>query len=84
MGDRRNYPLPSLLAELPETYREELAERFWSKVLRGPGCWPWRTYVTPQGYAHFSVKGRMRKAHRVAYELVNGPASISDSKGATR
>lgn len=45
--------------------------RFWSKVRYGPDCWEWQ--ATPsQAYGLFRHKGKMRKAHRVAYELTHG------------
>ena len=37
------------------------------------GCWVWKWSVHPKGYATVRVNGRTRKAHRVAYELVNDP-----------
>lgn len=48
------------------------AVRFWSKVRYGSGCWEWQ--ATPsQAYGLFRHKGKMRKAHRMAYELTHGP-----------
>lgn len=37
------------------------------------GCWVWNWSVHPKGYALVLFKGKPRKAHRVAYELVYGP-----------
>jgi hypothetical protein len=55
-----------------------IAERFWSKVdLDGPGgCWLWRASVNNHGYGTFylSPDRRHAYAHRVAYELLVGPA----------
>lgn len=53
----------------------EDVERFWSKVtVREPGaCWEWRGAKHPDGYGSFSLGGKMVAAHRVAYELANGP-----------
>lgn len=52
-----------------------LGERFWAKVaVRGPDdCWEWRAATDSWGYGHISVVGKLRKAHRVAYELAVGP-----------
>lgn len=50
--------------------------RFWAKVDRsgGPGaCWPWLAATNGDGYGKFKLDGRMQRAHRVAYELTNGP-----------
>lgn len=37
------------------------------------GCWVWNWSVERKGYATIVVDGKHRKAHRVAYELGNGP-----------
>lgn len=55
--------------------------RFWEKVCRPAGpdeCWIW-TAATTNGYGVFCVDGRNQRAHRVAYEIVNG--SIPDGTG---
>ena len=39
----------------------------------GNGCWVWNWAVQRKGYASVWVDGRGVKAHRVAYELANGP-----------
>ncbi len=45
--------------------------RFWSKVNVGDRaeCWPWRAKISGKGYGGFQDM----KAHRVAYELLEGP-----------
>lgn len=48
-------------------------QRFWSKAEIGPGCWLWKAHRTPRGYGYFWKDGRLVPAHRVAYELTNGP-----------
>lgn len=53
--------------------KQLLAERFWSKVRIGPGCWEWTASRWRNGYGQFGMKGTMRAAHRVAYELSIGP-----------
>ncbi len=59
--------------------RGTLAERFWAKVDQSGGpdaCWPWTGYRLPGGYGQIGegpAGGRKLYAHRVAYELVNGP-----------
>lgn len=58
------------------TIPAETIERFWSKVDRSGGphaCWPWTAAKNADGYGAFRLHGVMRKAHRVAYELVVGP-----------
>ncbi len=55
-----------------------LPDRFWDKVDRGPGrgpdgsCWTWTTSVDTDGYGQIRVDGRMRSAHRLAYESLVG------------
>lgn len=39
----------------------------------GNGCWVWNWAVQRKGYASVWINGRGVKAHRVAYELANGP-----------
>ncbi len=52
---------------------EKLQLRFWSKVLKGPGCWRWLASKNGGGYGRIKVKGRLLMAHRVSYELAFGP-----------
>lgn len=52
---------------------EREAERFWAKVQVGPGCWPWTASLHTAGYGQFTVGRKPRRAHRVSYELHNGP-----------
>ncbi len=50
----------------------EYVEKFWTKVDRsgGPGaCWIWTGGKTIGGYGRY----RGKKAHRVAWEIENGP-----------
>lgn len=58
--------------------RGRFAERFWSHVDKSGGpdaCWPWMLSLDSGGYGHVGRDGKLVKAHRVAYELVNGPIS---------
>lgn len=52
-----------------------LEERFWSKVDRRcqGECWNWLAGRNSGGYGVFIVRGKNQKAHRVAWELTNGP-----------
>lgn len=59
--------------------RRSLEERFWEKVNRSAfkGCWLWKGSTFHFGHGQFSVtqdgRRRNKKAHRVAWELTNGP-----------
>ena len=44
-------------------------ERFWNKVQKSSGCWLWTGTILHDGYGQFD----RRRAHRVAWELTNGP-----------
>jgi hypothetical protein len=51
-----------------------LAERFWEKVSKDGDCWLWTASLTRGGYGQFPLrKGVIRRAHRIAWELENGP-----------
>lgn len=50
-----------------------IADRFWSKVKKGPGCWEWQAACDPDGYGRFGGK----LAHRTAWLLTNGDAGAS-------
>lgn len=51
----------------------ELADRFWAKVDRSGECWTWTASAHSFGYGRFGIGRRVFTAHRVAWELVNGP-----------
>lgn len=50
-------------------------ERFFQRVAFIPfhPCWEWMGAKTPLGYGLFRYKGRRTGAHRVSYEIHNGP-----------
>lgn len=55
-------------------------DRFWSKVKPTEGvqqaetCWEWAGSTDASGYGMFRVSSaKVRRAHRVAFELMNGP-----------
>lgn len=50
-----------------------LAERFWSRVRKGDGCWEWTGEVRATGYARIRVNGREETAHRASWLIHNGP-----------
>lgn len=52
--------------------------RFWNMVARTQGCWLWSGATDRHGYGVFTFGPRdQRLAHRVAWELTNGPLAVS-------
>lgn len=52
--------------------------RFQEKFEITDSCWVWKAYRNQGGYGSFSVKGRMRLAHRVSFEMFKGELEPSD------
>ncbi len=54
--------------------KKALEERFNEKWIPVPesGCWLWAGSVSNAGYGLILVNGKMRRAHRVGYELYRG------------
>lgn len=50
-----------------------LSERFWPRVQKSSGCWEWLGSRFKNGYGRLMVNKKRVKAHRVAFELLNGP-----------
>src|SRR5262245_52928443 len=50
-----------------------LARRVWEKVEKTERCWLWTGTVSASGYGLIAVERRNRVAHRVVWELRNGP-----------
>lgn len=48
------------------------AERFWSKVRLGDGCWEW-IGTKSSGYGQVWRDGKMVLSHRVSWEIYEGP-----------
>ena len=49
---------------------------FWSKVsvpASRSDCWEWHSTVNSQGYGRININRKWIAAHRLSYELVNGP-----------
>ena len=55
--------------------RTPVSERLWRRVVkRDDGCWEWQGKRGGIGYGHIKDDGgATRMAHRVSWELVNGP-----------
>ena len=52
-----------------------IVQRFWNKVdqTSEDQCWPWTAARNSDGYGVFRVGDRFQRAHRVSYELCEGP-----------
>ena len=52
-----------------------LRERFHALISYEPnsGCWIWTGAQGNKGYGRFWLNGKLQQAHRVAWEIVNGP-----------
>ncbi len=62
-------------AKISITLPEEEINKFWSKTKSIPGsdCLWWTGKVNYSGYGNHSYKGNSWRAHRLAFELKNGP-----------
>jgi hypothetical protein len=50
-----------------------LPERFWSRVHKAESCWLWTGHRDKDGYGILPYDGKLLRAHRVSWELHNGP-----------
>jgi hypothetical protein len=49
-------------------------DRFWAKIEKTEGCWLWTACTDAiSGYGRVTINKTTRYAHRVAYEIENGP-----------
>jgi len=46
---------------------------FWAKVKKTDTCWLWTGSTTKLGYGQFRVGKKIKRAHRIAYELLKEP-----------
>jgi hypothetical protein len=59
-------------------------KRFWAKVMRTKTCWLWAGAMHANGYGGVRFNGKLQKAHRVAWELRNGPIPSGIAAGFMR
>lgn len=55
---------------------DPLSQRFWAKVERvddSHSCWNWKAAIDSKGYGRMGIRRRLYGAHRIAWELENGP-----------
>lgn len=64
-----------IIKEMNTDYLQKVQGRFWANVdKRGPDdCWEWQGYGNGKGYGTLWVSGSQCLAHRLSYELNNGP-----------
>jgi hypothetical protein len=65
----------NLLGDLILETREQLEQRFWSKVNikdNPDECWNWIASIDTPGYGGFKYNGKKVNSHRMAYELIHG------------
>jgi hypothetical protein len=48
-------------------------ERFWLRVRKTDGCWLWTGSAHVRGYGSMKIDYRTVRAHRLSYEMANGP-----------
>lgn len=53
--------------------RGHLTDRFWDKVSRPEGCWKWTGVKNQFGYGRLRTGKSMIVAHRVSWQIHNGP-----------
>lgn len=53
--------------------RQDIESRFWSKVQKTESCWLWTAGLNATGYGIFRLPDKCVFAHRLSYELTNGP-----------
>jgi hypothetical protein len=60
----------------PKQSLSKTIERFWGRVDQSGGrfaCWPWMASRKEKGYGQMYFMGKTCRAHRIAYQLENGP-----------
>lgn len=71
----RHYDRLMKYGDVNKSFHGTQSQRFWAKVNKTDTCWLWTASKTSNGYGQFNPGGRSRPrpAHRVSWELVNGP-----------
>jgi hypothetical protein len=55
------------------SWQARFSEHFWHQVQKDTECWEWTAATTPAGYGKLTFYGESLAAHRVSWELSNGP-----------
>lgn len=64
--------LKSGTTDLRTNSEEYISSRFWPKVDKSGSCWIWTGAKNDSGYGTFSVRGKVKMAHRVSYTWACG------------
>ena len=64
---------------------QEILDRFTERCVpvTESGCWIWIGSLNTGGYGSIRIAGRMKTAHRLSWEIHNGPIPPGDHQGAT-
>jgi len=60
------------LAFLGRIMNKQNVANFWGKVDKSGDCWEWTAYKTEKGYGRLGVGGKLKRAHRVVWEMYYG------------
>ena len=52
---------------------DHIQRLFWAKVKKTDNCWEWTAATWGKGYGVYRHKNKSRSAHRLSYEIANGP-----------
>jgi hypothetical protein len=55
---------------LPKDVQGAISERI---RISDAGCWEWTGYISKSGYGRVSIHSKYYAAHRISYEIRNGP-----------
>jgi hypothetical protein len=53
--------------------QDPIAQKLWSNVRKTESCWEWTGFRHPRGYGRIRIGTLVLQAHRVSWELTNGP-----------
>lgn len=79
MPPRGWHPSPEMIARRRATIQSRkrpFEEVFWSRVAKTDGCWEWTAGRIPSGYGSSYYQKQRQPAHRVAWQLTNGPIPL--------
>ena len=53
-----------------------IEKAFWLRAQQRRGCWGWETKPNAMGYSVLGFQGQQLYAHRVSWEILNGPIPL--------